>query len=68
MPQLVVCAGGHAPFPSQLVAALVMPFMQPAARHCVMLPGYAHAAPLGEEENPRMPPTLVQDLEGSVKK
>src|SRR2546421_5347252 len=30
--------------------------------------GYAHAAPLGEEENPRMPPTLVDDLKGSVKK
>lgn len=30
--------------------------------------GYAHAAPLGEEDNPRTPPTLVQDLEGSVKK
>ena len=30
--------------------------------------GYAHAAPLGDEENPRTPPTLVQELEGSVKK
>jgi coenzyme F420-reducing hydrogenase alpha subunit len=30
--------------------------------------GYAHAAPLGEEDNPRNPPTLVEQLEGSVKK
>jgi hypothetical protein len=30
--------------------------------------GYAHAAPLGDEENPRNPPTLVEQLEGSVKK
>jgi hypothetical protein len=29
--------------------------------------GYAHAAPLGDEENPRQPPTLVEQLEGSVK-
>ena len=30
--------------------------------------GYAHAAPLGDEENPRQPPTLVDDLRESVKK
>lgn len=30
--------------------------------------GYAHAAPLGEEENPREPPTLVENLRDSVKK
>jgi hypothetical protein len=29
--------------------------------------GYAHAAPLGAEDNPRNPPTLVDDLRGSVK-
>lgn len=29
--------------------------------------GYAHAAPLGDEENPRTPPTLVQQLEDSAK-
>jgi hypothetical protein len=29
--------------------------------------GYAHAAPLGKEENPRMPPTLVENLRDSVK-
>ena len=29
--------------------------------------GYAHAAPLGEEDNPRMPLTLAEQLEGSVK-
>jgi hypothetical protein len=28
--------------------------------------GFAHAAPLGEEENPRQPPTLVEQLQGSV--
>jgi hypothetical protein len=28
--------------------------------------GFAHAAPLGEEENPRQPPTLVKQLEGSL--
>jgi hypothetical protein len=28
--------------------------------------GYAHAAPLGDDENPRMPPTLVENLKGSV--
>src|SRR5438105_11719531 len=26
--------------------------------------GYAHAAPLGDEESPRQPPTLVDDLRG----
>lgn len=30
--------------------------------------GYAHAAPLGEEDNPRNPPTLVENLRDSVKK
>jgi hypothetical protein len=29
--------------------------------------GYAHAAPLGEDDNPRLPPTLVESLEASVK-
>jgi hypothetical protein len=29
--------------------------------------GYAHAAPLGDEENPRNPPTLVENLRDSVK-
>lgn len=29
--------------------------------------GYAHAAPLGDEENPRQPPTLVKQLEESAK-
>jgi hypothetical protein len=28
--------------------------------------GYAHAAPLGDDENPRMPPTLVKQLEDSL--
>jgi uncharacterized coiled-coil protein SlyX len=28
--------------------------------------GFAHAAPLGEEENPRQPPTLVKQLEDSL--
>lgn len=28
--------------------------------------GYAHAAPLGEEENPRQPPTLVETLRDSL--
>jgi hypothetical protein len=28
--------------------------------------GYAHAAPLGEEENPRMPLTLAEQLEDSL--
>lgn len=28
--------------------------------------GYAHAAPLGEDENPRQPPTLVKQLEDSL--
>src|SRR3954454_3037308 len=39
-----------------------------APRRSLLPTGCAHAAPLGEEETPRMPPTLVQDLEGSVKK
>jgi hypothetical protein len=39
-----------------------------AAARFPLASGYAHAAPLGDEENPRNPPTLVQDLEGSVKK
>lgn len=30
--------------------------------------GYAHPAPLGDENEPAMPPTLEQALEGSVKK
>lgn len=30
--------------------------------------GYAHPAPLGDEDEPAMPPTLVEQLEGSVKK
>lgn len=29
--------------------------------------GYAHAAELGDENNPRMPLTLAEQLEGSVK-
>jgi len=40
-------------------------------RLCARYPlpsGYAHAAPLGDEASPAEPPTLVEQLEGSVKK
>jgi hypothetical protein len=30
--------------------------------------GFAHPAPLGDENNPKMPLSLVEQLEGSVKK
>jgi coenzyme F420-reducing hydrogenase alpha subunit len=29
--------------------------------------GYAHAAPLGEDENPRLPPTLVEQLSDTLR-